>query len=108
MVIFRNFEKSAYVPSKKYLRVSMTTQNGARRSCTWARRIISDYIFRVAILSNITLHYPFLRIIIWTTRLLYCPQLCPLSMTDDSIWTLHLFDRESPKRLQLKEAAYHA
>ena len=58
-------------------RVSMTTQNGARRSCTWARRIISDYIFRVAILSNITLHYRFLRIIIWTTRLLYCPQLCP-------------------------------
>ena len=36
-------------------RVSMTTQNGARHSCTWARRIISDYIFRVAILSNITL-----------------------------------------------------
>ena len=33
----------------------MTTQNGARRSCTWARRIISDYIFRIAILSNITL-----------------------------------------------------
>ena len=33
----------------------MTTQNGARRSCTWARRIISDYIVRVAILLNITL-----------------------------------------------------
>ena len=31
-----------------------------------------------------------------------------VSMTDDSIWTLHLFDCESPKRLQLKEAAYHA
>ena len=59
----------------------MTTQNGARHSCTWARRIISDYIFRVAILSNITLHDPFLRIIIWTTRLLYCPQLCPWLMT---------------------------
>ena len=28
-----------------------------------------------------------------------------VSMTDDSIWTLHLFDCESPKRLQLKEAA---
>ena len=72
----------------------MTTQNGARRSCTWARRIIYDYIFRVAILSNITSHDPFLSSIV--------------SMTDDSIWTLHLFDRESPKRLQLKEAAYHA
>ena len=27
-------------------------------------------------------------------------------MTDDSIWTFHLFDCESPKRL--KESAYHA
>ena len=27
-------------------------------------------------------------------------------MTDNSIWTLHLFDCESPKRL--KESAYHA
>ena len=31
-----------------------------------------DYIFCIAIRSNITLHDPFLRIIIWITRLLYC------------------------------------
>ena len=31
-----------------------------------------DYIFCIAIRSNITLHDHFLRIIIWITRLLYC------------------------------------
>ena len=63
-----------------------------------------DYIFGIAIRSNITLHDPFLRIIIWITRLLYCSSI--LYMTDDSIWTLHLFDCESTKRIN--ESAYHA
>ena len=35
----------------------------------WAQRNFSDNIFFIAISSNITLHDPFLRIIIWTTRL---------------------------------------
>ena len=68
-------------------RVSMTTQNGARRSCTWARRIISDYIFRVAILSNILKYY-----ITWsflannnTDDSTYILSSI-VSMTDDSIW----------------------
>ena len=62
-----------------------------------------DYIFCIAIRSNITLHDPFLRIIIWITRL-YIASI--LYMNDDSIWNLHLFDCESTKRIN--ESAYHA
>ena len=97
----------------------MTTQNGARRSCTWARRIISDYIFRVAQSKVCEPHVSFL--LVYTLKYYITLSFLAnnnmddstfilssiVSMTDDSIWTLHLFDCESPKRLQLKEAAYH-
>ena len=80
-----------YIYVRVFLHISTSLHDNAKLARVGVARaapahgltelFLIKYFALLYVRSNITLHDPFLRIIIWTTWLLYCIQLCTWLMT---------------------------